>query len=167
MEKLCKKCLQTKPIGEFYRHSMMADGHLNKCKECTKADVTENRNASIDYYRQYDRVRFDVGGRRGTSSKDAQRRAGAAWAARNPDKRRCHAIVSNAIRDGKLHVPGKCSSCGNPCKADAHHEDYSKPFQITWLCKKCHGSTWTKPRVSMKPRKRGGYVGRMKPTRAA
>jgi hypothetical protein len=29
IEKLCKKCLKIKPIGEFYRHSKMSDGHLS------------------------------------------------------------------------------------------------------------------------------------------
>lgn len=37
--KRCFKCGETKELTAFYKHKMMADGHLNKCKDCTKKDT--------------------------------------------------------------------------------------------------------------------------------
>ena len=40
--------------------------------------------------------------------------------------------INKLITNGKV-IRGKCSICGNT-KSHAHHEDYSKPFDIIWLC---------------------------------
>jgi hypothetical protein len=140
--KACFKCHTTQPLGEFYKHSEMADGHLNKCKDCTRADVFSNRTAKLDYYRAYDRVRYAHHGYRGTASDEAQRRGSRAYRARHPDRRRAHLAVQCAVRRGDIKPPKACSGCRRKgIKLHAHHEDYSKPLKVTWLCHKCHCET--------------------------
>lgn len=41
-----------------------------------------------------------------------------------------------AVQHGKI-IRGPCSQCGAP-KSEGHHEDYSKPFEVQWLCRPCH-----------------------------
>jgi len=57
--KKCFKCGRELPITEFYRHPRMADGHLNKCKECTKNDVHKNyeKNIQSEEYIEKQRAR--------------------------------------------------------------------------------------------------------------
>lgn len=45
-EKECFICHQIKPLDEFYLHRGMTDGHLGKCKECTKAYVRGRKEIS-------------------------------------------------------------------------------------------------------------------------
>lgn len=56
--KRCFKCGVVKPIADFYKHPQMKDGHLNKCKECTRADTQRNYADHIDYYHKYDQDRY-------------------------------------------------------------------------------------------------------------
>lgn len=129
--KTCFKCGEAKGYGEFYRHPAMADGHLGKCKICTRADVAAHRREN-DHVQEYDRRR--------ARTRKVQKRIQAVaknWRAKNPDKARAHSAVGHALRSGKLtRLP--CEGCGDGRLVHAHHDDYSKPLEVRWLCPKCH-----------------------------
>lgn len=51
-------------------------------------------------------------------------------------RRRLHA----AINRGVIVRPTQCSDCGTSDRPiQAHHEDYNQPFNVKWLCSRCHG----------------------------
>ena len=54
-----------------------------------------------------------------------------------PEKYKAHGIVSRAIKSGKLEKH-PCEVCETMENLEAHHEDYSKPLNVRWLCKKHH-----------------------------
>jgi hypothetical protein len=60
----------------------------------------------------------------------------ATYRARFPEKRRAQGAVANAIRAGKL-VRRPCAVCAAD-PSEAHHDDYSKPLDVRWLCRRCH-----------------------------
>lgn len=45
--------------------------------------------------------------------------------------------MNNAITAGKLHL-GPCEVCGSTIKIEGHHDDYSKPLEVRWLCHEHH-----------------------------
>jgi ribosomal protein S27AE len=129
--KECFKCKTVKPLDEFYKHSKMVDGHLNKCKECTKSDVNKHRSENLEKVRAYDRERGKLAHRIALRTE-----VNRAW--REEDRRRQHAHskVRQAIHNGTItRMP--CIRCGNE-KSLAHHEDYDKPVDVMWLCQPCH-----------------------------
>ena len=53
-------------------------------------------------------------------------------------------MVYQAIRSGRITKPDHCEHCGlivareKPHELQAHHEDYSRPLEVQWLCYSCH-----------------------------
>lgn len=131
---MCFKCDEKKPLSEFYKHPMMANGHLGKCKNCTRKDVAENYRTHREYYARYEQERFQRPERHQYVLAQQRHRK-----YRCPEKWLANQQVSNAIRDGRL-IRKPCVICGNP-KSQAHHPDYSKPLDVVWLCRKHHLAT--------------------------
>jgi hypothetical protein len=124
MSKACFKCGEVKPLSEFYKHPKMADGHVGKCKTCNKKDVTDNRNANLDHYREYDR---DRGNRQDQSYVTEYR-------AKYPNKYAAHTLVQRFPM-----LP--CETCGTEESVHRHHDDYLKPSEVRYLCA-AHHKQW-------------------------
>lgn len=129
----CFKCLRDLPIEEFYRHHMMADGRLSKCKECARFDVRKHRAENIDRIREYDRQRSKPQSLT-DARREGKRRTVPAWRNADPRRLRAHNAAARAFREKKT----LCEGCGKESRLEKHHPDYDKPLAVLWLCKPCH-----------------------------
>lgn len=132
--KRCFKCGAEKPLAEFYAHKKMADGHLNKCKGCAKADVSAHRHgAGRAQVLAYDRQRARTPGR------SAQMRVTlAGWRSAHPERRAAQVALGNAVRRGLVTPWPACAVPECSDKPEAHHPDYSAPLAVSWLCSAHH-----------------------------
>lgn len=124
--KICIKCGGLKPLDDYYKHSRMADGHLNACKECCKSAEKNHRKTNGDAIRERDRER----GSRATPEYQRE------YKAKYPAKHKAHMAVERAVRKGVL-VQQPCEICGS-INSVAHHDDYAKPLDVRWLCQLHH-----------------------------
>lgn len=147
--KTCKKCNVLKDLNEYYKHSRMADGHLNICKECKRVQQIETRNNNLEYYQEYDRNRPNKEERSKKSyqyqltekGKEVKNKAVSNYKNNYPIKYKATNAVNNAIRDKKLIKPDTCECCKNTFPSrqlHGHHSDYNKPLDVMWLCNACH-----------------------------
>lgn len=138
MSKVCTTCGETKPTDAFYAHPMMKDGRLSRCAECTKAAVRANRQARLEYYREYDRIRAKQP-HRVKQRKEYARDNPRPRPEPDPVKREARVQLGNALRDGRIKRPPECQICAvSDDSLHGHHEDYTKPLDVIWVCTACH-----------------------------
>jgi len=137
--RICKKCGQEKESDLFYKGNAI-------CKVCYCKKAKSHRDSNSDYYREYDKRRalrpdrVEARAKYQKTEKGRERTSAAKkrWIENNVVKRGAHVLVGNAVRDGILVKPESCSRCGSSGKISAHHDDYSKPLEVRWLCSACH-----------------------------
>lgn len=129
MTKKCFKCQLAKPLVEFYKHPKMGDGHLGKCKDCTRKDSSNRyrRPESRELIRAYDKYRNQTPERKAKTLGYLQKRR-----LLHPEKDRARRLVGSAVRRGLMEKQ-PCEICKSP-EVQAHHPDYSKPLNVRWLC---------------------------------
>ena len=146
MEKKCFKCGKKKPLLEFYKHKKMKDGHLNKCKSCSKEDSSAHRESNIESIRAYDRKRGQTLARKEARKAyqarmkqdfpEEWRKSRYEACKRNREKNHEKYIANSrlryAVKTGKIKKK-PCEICGEK-KSEAHHPDYNKPLSVVWLC---------------------------------
>lgn len=133
----------------------MADGHLNKCKECVKSRVKQHRGENIERIRKYDRMRGGLPHRQKAAAEYARSERGrvshakalARYRKAHPDRKLAQDAANNALRDGKI-ARQLCWECGE--EAEMHHAAYDYPLAVSWLCPKHHAQLHKEHRENMR-----------------
>ena len=126
--KECSKCKTFKFKCHFYKLKSGADGLYAQCKECHKIQVSEYTRENIDKIVEKSKT---------PKGREIQKRSTESWVTKNRSKKNIHVQTSHAIRSGLIKKKN-CEVCNESYLVDAHHDDYNKPLNIRWLCRKHH-----------------------------
>lgn len=106
--RMCSCCKKVLPVTEF--HKRLVNGFQTYCKACRKA---------------YDKLHKPI--------------YDPIYRLKHPEKYKARKVLNEAKKKGFIVLPWFCESCGKKTtKLEAHHEDYSKPLKVQWLCRDCH-----------------------------
>ena len=120
--KVCFKCGIEKPLSEFYKHPKMADGHLNKCKECAKRDVRKDylEKSKYEEYMEKERAR----------GREKYHRLG--YANVKTDAKRLKEKKYASLRNARRMFNSA------PPNTELHHWNYNIKTQVVCLDKRVH-----------------------------
>jgi hypothetical protein len=121
--------------AETYRLKYSSDPEFRASEALRKKRWREEKRTRVlelELSRGINRDLDHINGHRSGGNHPSKR----AWDLAHRLERRAHKIVETAIFNGSL-LRESCRVCGSS-DVHAHHEDYSKPLEIVWLCPKHH-----------------------------
>jgi hypothetical protein len=140
MTRVCSVCSIDKPLDDFEKRKNGSHGRSWRCKTCSsrksaiyyRANLETRRNAKRKasmnrepgFYSRYQRLSWD---------EECERYG--------HDRRTAKTKVRLAVAKGILVKPTVCEECEKDTPSrhlHGHHDDYSKPLEVRWLCKACH-----------------------------
>ena len=129
--KICNKCGAEKEIVDFVKDHRIKSGLGGWCKDCARQhqQSAKCKKAHKEAQRKY---------KQSKKGRATQQRKDVKYRVAYPEKIKARHVVSHAIRDGKLKRPSICEFCKEKRFVHGHHEDYSKPLDVVWLCRECH-----------------------------
>ena len=136
-----KKC----PCGETDT-SKFSPASKYQCKQCAsryaRMRVTEYPEAIARIKRDFlARHPGYFSGRYASSSDEDKGKIQAIskrWYLEHPEANHAHNKIKALRKRGLLVNAVCCSVCDKECRTVAHHEDYSQPLEVMFVCRSCH-----------------------------
>lgn len=145
--KPCALCKEVKPLAEFHSDASKKDGHISRCRICTKLYYKTKKEIIKVTQKKY-------WGKRTYEASDKIKAKNRLYRKMNPEKIAANSVkyrIENkpkldaqkvlqlAVKRGDIkRLP--CEVCG-AVKGLAHHDDYSEPLIVRFLCQR-HHSQW-------------------------
>lgn len=160
---ISRKDANTLGLKRYFTGLLCPAGHESQrfvstgsCCECTKISwlrrQAANRPQSRERLKRWkekhpERV-LELAKKYHLANPQVARESNKRWFKKNKEKQYTHKNVYRATKSGVLKK-APCSICGSNKWVDGHHEDYSKPLEVVWLCRKCHAHIHAEKRVSL------------------
>ena len=137
LEKTCTKCGVEKCLTEFSADKRRKGGIRSWCKECDRAYDRAGRDKLRRSERRTDHDPIYAKEYR-ESHRDERGEYDRRYRDRHPERPAAKNVVQGAVRRGFV-VRGSCEATGDhDGPVQAHHDDYTRPLAIRWLCEKHH-----------------------------
>lgn len=125
--KRCRGCQEDLPLEAFSVTKMNNTEYRRpRCKPCEIARHADRRERGLHLIKA--------------------RRHVAKAREKYPEKTAAQKTLNEAVRSGRIVRPEACEECGQTpprnrlgrSSIQGHHDDYSKPLEVRWLCQPCH-----------------------------
>lgn len=128
VNKICNKCKVEKMVEDFYIDKKSGLRYAT-CKVCVlNRTRIHHRNFNNPEKSKKSALRRKLRGASLVNAKKMQKKY--------PEKHKARYKLRNAVASGKI-IKGVCEKCGEK-KTEGHHDDYTKPLDVRWLCIKHH-----------------------------
>jgi len=139
---ICRICKIEKSKNDFYAGRRI-------CKKCIKIRSNnwiksnhDKRNLIVRKYRQNgNNTYLNICKNSRQRHHETRLQVERAWKKNNPEKCEAHNIVARYKNENDVTIPCYCQLCKkdyDPKLIIAHHEDYSKPLDVIFICRSCH-----------------------------
>jgi hypothetical protein len=133
----CGSCAKCKKRTYMRR---WREQHPERWKEIVAASYQRHAAKRRAHQIEYRKANLEA---RRAADRESNKKRGRPYAA--PEKIKAQNAANYAISRGKL-TPQSCEGCGTEAfkthdgrrGVHAHHDDYSKPLDVRWLCYSCH-----------------------------
>lgn len=140
----CYVCEVEKPIDSFRQFFNKRNSKTYRKKKCA---ICEDERWRARYYAGYKDRKLVLDKAWIKNNTKLSRSYGLKSREKFKDRHESRYIFRKAVMSGKIkRLP--CEVCGDK-KSQGHHEDYSKPLEVIWLCRTHHEDRHRKPIPSL------------------